>query len=537
MSKQVHVRSHVARDLLQTAALFKHEKQVVWEYVSNSLQYVGQGTRPEVSVVMNQKEKLITITDNGRGMDVDDLNRFFTMHGVNADRQRGRPGRGLFGTGKSAAFGIADTLTVISVKRGNKLKATLTRAEVEACGDGTQIPVKLLSVGVKTFEPDGTVIVIENCHQRTFDVPNVVRNIERHISRSFSDALIFVNGTKCEPTQPTIARTYVFETESEDVPIIGQVRLTICTSPAPLEPDARGIAISSNNVLQEVTLGSCEGKPMSEYMFGYIDVPKLDQDDSVPPPFDQTRSLLLNRRNALVQSIFCFIDPKLELIRKNLADDDAKSRKSAEMKRLALEAKNIASVINDDFNAYEELLLQARSRDKTKGDGPETKLATSGVGIGVEPLGTGAPGKLTREGGTEGDGAINQRDWQRENPDGNNLGEEVNVTTMHRKKRPTFGVEFKHNGETSERAVYVVDQYTIYINLDHPQLAALLKGQGPEDPEFVRFSYEIAFTEYAIALASMLEQKDFFREISDPIVEIRKTINRIARIFAQRRDG
>ena len=46
---KLFVRSHVARDLLQNAALFKTDKLAVWEYVSNSLQYVDPGTNPSRS--------------------------------------------------------------------------------------------------------------------------------------------------------------------------------------------------------------------------------------------------------------------------------------------------------------------------------------------------------------------------------------------------------------------------------------------------------------------------------------------------------
>jgi DNA gyrase/topoisomerase IV subunit B len=63
------VKSHVARDLLQSAGLFKTDKLVVWEYVSNGLQYVGAGTNPVVKVSLDSRKKRITIQDNGRGMD------------------------------------------------------------------------------------------------------------------------------------------------------------------------------------------------------------------------------------------------------------------------------------------------------------------------------------------------------------------------------------------------------------------------------------------------------------------------------------
>jgi hypothetical protein len=39
------VTSHVGRDLLQSAQLFRHEHAVVWEYVSNGLQYKDPATK------------------------------------------------------------------------------------------------------------------------------------------------------------------------------------------------------------------------------------------------------------------------------------------------------------------------------------------------------------------------------------------------------------------------------------------------------------------------------------------------------------
>src|SRR5680860_1609962 len=103
------VRSHVARDLLQSAGLFKTDKTVIWEYVSNGLQYMDAGASPIVTVRLDDKHKRISIKDNGRGMNWRGLENFFVMHGENVDRRQGKGGRGRFGTGKSAAFGIANS--------------------------------------------------------------------------------------------------------------------------------------------------------------------------------------------------------------------------------------------------------------------------------------------------------------------------------------------------------------------------------------------------------------------------------------------
>src|SRR5579863_3580744 len=143
-SDRIFVKSHVARDLLQNAALFKTDKLVVWEYVSNGLQYVDPGTSPVVRVMLDSKKKRITITDNGRGMSWEDLKNFFVMHGVNVDRKEGRPGRGRFGTGKSAAFGIADGLRIITVRAGRRSVVELARSDIETLNSEEPIPVKII---------------------------------------------------------------------------------------------------------------------------------------------------------------------------------------------------------------------------------------------------------------------------------------------------------------------------------------------------------------------------------------------------------
>ncbi len=102
----LRVTAHVGRALLAQAAQFKTEAPVAWEYVVNSLQYVDPGVQPKVEVMV--KHGSITISDNGSGMDEDRLAHFFTLHGENLERRAGRLGRGKWGTGKSAAFGIAN---------------------------------------------------------------------------------------------------------------------------------------------------------------------------------------------------------------------------------------------------------------------------------------------------------------------------------------------------------------------------------------------------------------------------------------------
>ena len=97
------------------------------------------------------------------------------------------------------------------------------------------------------------------------------------------------------------------------------------------------------------------------------------------------------------------------------------------------------------------------------------------------------------------------------------------------RRRGGFTIEFDNQGTESARATYQSEKRTIFVNLDHPQIAAARQDRTPEDPVFRRLAYEVAFSEYAIAVASELDNRGEYLDASDPIVDIRETINRVAR--------
>jgi hypothetical protein len=271
-SDSLKVTSHVGRDLLQSAQLFRYEHMVIWEYVSNGLQYKDPGTKPTVVVNIDPKARKIQIRDNGRGMLFNDLKQYFQMHGENIDRKQGKPGRGRFGTGKSAAFGIGNCLTLTTVKDGKRSKVRLTRKDIEARQEGDEIPVKTLDNEVSDKAPNGTLVE-----------PN---------------ASVIVNNHECEFSEPDVARDIKVSTKgSEYEKLLGETTLVIKIAKAPLDEEFRGVAILSNGVWHETTLAGCERKPFSDYLFGTFDVPALENHTSVVPPFDMSRSMKLNPRN------------------------------------------------------------------------------------------------------------------------------------------------------------------------------------------------------------------------------------------------
>ena len=301
------VTSHVGRDLLQSAQLFRHEHAVVWEYVSNGLQYKDTGTRPTVVVKIDPKAKKINIADNGRGMLIEDLQRYFQMHGENLDRKQGRPGRGYFGTGKSAAFGIANTLSITTVRNKRRSKVRLTRKDIEARPDGDEIPVQILEREVHTTAPNGTLVEIDDIFSKQIDISSIIRHIERHI-KHWPDASVIVNTHECEFSEPDIAREQTISTAgTEYEKVLGVCNLVVKIAKSSLDDDLRGIAIISDGIWHETTLAGCEKKPFAEYIFGTFDVAVLGQDHSAIPAFDMSRSMKLNPRNEVVSEIIRFV--------------------------------------------------------------------------------------------------------------------------------------------------------------------------------------------------------------------------------------
>jgi hypothetical protein len=535
------VRSHVARDLLQTSALFKTDRQVIWEYVSNGLDYVDEGTLPTVHVVVDAAAKRITVADNGRGMDWAGLANYFTMHGENMDRRSGAPKRGLFGTGKSAAFAIAEVLRIATVREGKRSVVQLSRSSIKKMPSEAPVPIEVLLREEPCEMPNGTEITIEGVRLKTLDVSGIVRHVQQQLAHFSSPVRVFVNHREIEYQEPVAADVQVFSPSEEQARILGDVRLTVKVAAAPLEESLRGVAVFSGGVLHDRTLAGLDGKEMSQYLFGSIDVARLDAEaESEIPAFDMSRSLKLNIENQLVRALFAFIGQNLDSVRRQLVEAERRRRSTEESKRLAREASEIARVINDDFREFRQKVGRVRTAAASGFD-------YSGLQSSTQPAELALPGDaITATSGEEGAVGGNDTRTRRNGkeprhapkplqPDvsGSESASPAAPSPTQRNTAGGFGVKFDSMGEAEMRAKYIRDERTIYVNLDHPQLVAARSGKDPNDPLFRQLSYEIAFSEYAVALASELNNQGEYIEPSDPIVDIRNSINRLSRRAAR----
>ncbi len=546
MTADIKVTSHVGRDLLASASVFKMEESVVWEYVVNSLQYLDRGVSPIVSVQVLPRAHTITISDNGQGMSEDDLRHFFTMHGVNRERRAGRPGRGKFGTGKSAAFGIAKSLQIETRRNGLYNKVQLTRDHVDQ-SDGRNIPLDWVVSNESTELPNGTIVTIGDIQLPRIDSTAITEYIERNLAYfRGSNPQVAVNSHVCEYHEPRIAFTRTFNPSPEQAAVIGDVLLTIKVAQAPLREFEQGIAITAGpGNLLAIERAGVERKEYGNSLFGEIDVPKLEESISAIAPIDPTRNLQLNPRHPVAVVLLSFIGSKLDEVRGELVAEDRKRRQTAQARQLAAESAKIAELLNKDFEEMHLRLNNIRSVTSRRGsvDAQFGNAASAGKDEDKWIAGIDEPGTVVdREKGKGGDGTGQHKDGQRPkitrtghpDPAGlDPLSPAGGVGSRHTKPRGGFAVDYQRIGPDSDRSVYVQATLTILINLDHPTVAAALENGGVDNVAFRRLSYEIAFTEYAIALGYEAAREDPEIEADDLLFDVRRTMNRIARAASE----
>jgi hypothetical protein len=403
------------------------------------------------------------------------------------------------------------------------------------------IPVQILEKNKQTSQANGTMIEIEGIHLKSIKQADVIQFIERHIAK-WKNATVFVNKRECEPSEPPIVDKKIFRPDAKRREILGDVELIIKIAGAPLEEDDCGVSIYSKGVWYETTLAGNKGREMAQYIFGEIDVSKLDEDKSPIRAIDMSRSMQLNPSNELVLNIYGFIGETIDQVRRELLKEEKKRRESEDAKKLEKQAEEIAQVINDDFRDFRLKLAKARAKGSQGFDSGSSKIEK-----GTDPddliFGFDEPAEIT---GNSGD--IGTDEGERvggeeprtlnptvspASPEADKLGKPAGGKGRRRSTSGGFRVEFKPMGEDSSRALYVGPERTIYINIEHPQLVAARGSKSVEDPVFLRLAFEVAFSEYCIALAHELDQRGEFIDTSDPIVTIRENVNRIARKAAQ----
>ena len=526
MSEPIQVTSHVSRDFLQNSAYFNTVPKVVWEYVSNSV----DNPKPNESVNVEVKisKERIVVSDDGYGMSREELRNFFQMHAENIQRQRGKSVRGRYGTGKCAAFGIADALRVETSQDGVLNVVELGRKDINRSKSGEPFPVRDIMVDKPTTQEDGTRIIISQLNTRNIELPATIAYVERHLGRQLHNHNVAINDHVCEYHDPNYSQRRIFRPSPNVAKTIGDIELVIKVSPIPLDKERAGIDVLSKRIWHETYLGTVEGD-IARRIFGEVDMPTLEEkyDREKIPPFDNTRNMTLNLSNPLVATLLGWVDECLHEVARELARQEKERKASEEAKRLTKQAQELEKLLNDDFRCLqmelEKIRRVARIREREVIEDLVPGLGTvqTDYQMGGPEHGDGTRGKQVGPGEEEGHGLSLLA--------GREMGDHGKVSER-KQTQSTFHIDYRHEEEQSPRSHYESESRTIVINLDHPQITRSAREIGGIDgKQFQEITREVAFVEYAIALGHEKQRQDEFYGGSDALFDIRETINRVTR--------
>ena len=539
IQQSIEVTSHVARDFLQNAAYFNTMSKVVWEYVANSLDAAKEGTIAVIAIEITSHE--VRISDNSRGMSRKELSKFFQMHGENILRKQGRKVRGRFGTGKCAAFGLANSLRIDTIQTGSRNVVELHRKDIEQAKNGEPFPVQDIEVNQQVHEDDGTIIIIQELNIKRPNVDQVISYLERHLSRYRTRARVTVNGHVCKFKEPPFIKEFKRFPPAEVVKHIGDVSLNVKISPVPLDDETRGINILSHGIWHETTLAGIERKESANHIFGQIDVPILEDGEWPIPAFDNTRNNTLNRQNPVVVVLLGWLSKELEEIRYDFVRQVREERQSEIQAKLVKEAEMISDILNQDFVQQEIEFELAQRVSKRSGDRSVKEILDSegelqsnkdGKQTPWEDSWTGHKNKDHDEHTAPGNVPNPLPTKQHKNKQGTRRR---SIGRGEKLRKVVFSIEFEHFTAEQNRSRYDGDTKTIFINLDHPQIANAFEtgGNSTSSRQFREICYEAAAVEYAIALPYEKLEKDELYHAADALFDVRDTIDRVTKSFVQ----
>jgi uncharacterized protein (TIGR02391 family) len=315
-------------------------------------------------------EKRIEVTDDGEGMDFNEINQKFLRIGRKR-REEGllkspsgkRKATGKKGLGKLAFFGIGNTIEIITIKRGSGKKTvfTLNWQSILATHGGDYKP------NFKTVTCDkklrGTTIILTDLKRKTaFDKQELAENISRlfnffspkfkvFISLNNDARLLIDNKLKYKTIIPQFQWSFPSFLRFVGMPYSEKqsIKGSVLSTEKPLKPGLRGITLFANGRLVNTSefFGVSESSHGFSYLTGWLDVDFVD---------DWPEDVIATDRQSLNWDL-----PKTselrEFLRKTMAELERKWRKKrTENRRTKIKKKTKVDIVDWFKNLPPEVL-------------------------------------------------------------------------------------------------------------------------------------------------------------------------------------
>lgn len=140
----------------------------------------------EVKIFLNDKDKKnIIIEDNGNGMSFEEINNHFLRIGRNRRKLfditcNGRKAIGKKGLGKLSVFGVANKVTIDTIKNNRRNQFVLDYQEMLELHDSNEYLPKIIYKNKKSEKNRGTKIILEDLKRKSlFDVEGLAINLAK----------------------------------------------------------------------------------------------------------------------------------------------------------------------------------------------------------------------------------------------------------------------------------------------------------------------------------------------------------------------
>lgn len=294
--------------------LYTQYPPMIAELVSNSWDAYAKNIRIMLHDIGGKK---IVVEDDGESMDADELNSNFLAIGRNRrtstkdTRLNKRQVMGKKGIGKLSMFGIAEKITITSIKAGLENSFLMDYPRMKISGNSYQ--PEALKYNDITASSHGTTITLEKIKRKTSFIP---KDLAKSLSKRFSifdriNVEIYHNGAfstrvKNEDLYSAINMQFEwrfpedFEGLLDDISYYKDkdIRGVILTSKTPLNKSLQGVTLLARGKLvqENAYFDDRSNDYFHSYLYGTLNVDFVDEDDEVDNVSTDRKSLVWEGR-------------------------------------------------------------------------------------------------------------------------------------------------------------------------------------------------------------------------------------------------
>jgi len=278
--------------------LYTQYPPMIAELLSNS----WDADAKNISIYLHDEdEKKIIVHDDGHSMDAEEINNHFLTVGRNRRIQNGvgttPEGRlvlGKKGIGKLSMFGIAEEITVTTIKKGLKNSLRMTYSDMKSSG-GSYHPIPLC-VNEVTNNHDGTIITLDKIKRKSkFNAHDLGRSLSKRFS-IFNDinVEIYLNDILSEKVEnkeiyENVENQFVWDFPAdfkdliEDIDYYNEkgIKGKLMTSKTPLKKNQQGVTLLARGKLvqENAYFDDRSNDYFHSYLYGTLNVDFIDEDN------------------------------------------------------------------------------------------------------------------------------------------------------------------------------------------------------------------------------------------------------------------